>query len=126
MLKRFEWAVVAAAVALSGCASMNASGSSDVQLSVIPMTAMCEARQNGVVVGRYDSSRQSITVPNSPGATDILCFANGFKDKRITMVPDGPGVLRALLVDFGPIDMRGYRTNIQIAMEPADKQGLPR
>jgi hypothetical protein len=127
MLKRYNWAVLAAALApLSGCASMNEAGSSDVQLSVTPMTAMCEAHQQGVVVGQYDSSRQSINVPNSPGATDIVCFANGYKDKRITMVPDGPGVLRGLLVDFGPIDMPGYQTKIEIAMEPADKQGLPR
>jgi hypothetical protein len=86
---------------------------------------MCEARQNNIVVGRYDSGRQSISVPNSPGATDILCFADGYKDKRITMVPDGPGILRVLLIDFGPIDMPGYQNPIQIAMEPADKQGLP-
>jgi hypothetical protein len=124
---RYQWAVLAAVLAtLSGCASMGEAGSSDVQLSVTPMTAMCEARQNGVVVGQYDSSRQAINVPNSPGATDIMCFADGYKDKRITMVPDGSGVLRALLTDFGPINMPGYQTKIQIAMEPADKQGLPR
>jgi hypothetical protein len=117
--------LTAVVATLSGCASMKETGSSDVQLSVTPAAAMCEARQNGIVVGRYDSGRQSISVPNSPGATDIVCFADGYKDKRITMVPDGPGRLRGLLIDFGPIDMPGYGTKIQIAMELADRQGMP-
>jgi len=114
------------AASLCGCASMMVAGSQNIQLALTPMTASCDAYQHDVVVGRSDPASQSITVPKSPGSTDILCLASGYKDKRVTIVPDNPGVLAAFLTDFGPAELSAYPGSIQIVMEPADRQGLPR
>ena len=112
--------------ALSGCAPMRDMGSSDIQLSVTPAAATCEARQNGVVVGQTDANRQTVTVPKSPGSTEIFCYASGYKDKRITLVPDSPAWFDALLVDFGPVNKATYPANLQIVMEPGDRPQQPR
>ena len=105
---------------------MGQAGSQDIQLAVTPMNAACEAFQHDTRVGRSDPGRQSITVPRSPGATDIVCYADGYKDKRVAVVPDSPGTLGALLTDFGPVEMAAYPARLQIVMEPADRQGQPR
>lgn len=126
-MKIRDWAGLAVlAATLCGCASMNKVGSQDIQLDITPMMAICEAYQSGEVVGRYDPSRQSITVPERSGSTDIVCLAPGYKDKRITVVPDSPAVFGALLIDFGPVDRTTYPGRLQIVMEPADRQGQPR
>ena len=114
------------AATLCGCANMGGTGSQEIQLAVSPMTAACEAFQHDAMVGRSEPGQQSITVPKSPGATDIVCYADGYKDKRIAFVPDSPGVLGALLTDFGPVEMQSYPGTLQIVMEPADRPGQPR
>jgi hypothetical protein len=114
------------ATALCGCANMPEAGSQEIQLAVSPMTASCEAFQHDVMVGRSNPGQQSITVPKSPGATDIVCYADGYKNKRIAVVPDSPGTVGALLTDFGPVQMAAYPGRLQIVMEPADRPGQPR
>lgn len=101
-------------------------GSQNIQLAITPMTAMCDAYQHDSVVSRLDPSTQSITVPKSPGSTDILCFAPGYKDRRVTIVPDNPDKLAAFLTDFGPVNLAVYPAQLQIVMEPADRQQPPR
>jgi hypothetical protein len=118
--------IAISAAALSGCANMSQGGSQEIQLAVTPMNAACTAFQHDAMVGRSESGRQSITVPRSPGAIDIVCYAEGYKDKRIAIVPDSPGTFGALLTDFGPIEMAAYPSRLQIVMEPADRQGRPR
>ena len=118
--------IAISAAALCGCANMQEAGSQEIQLAVTPMTAACAAFQHDTMVGRSGVGHQSITVPRSPGATDIVCYADGYKDKRIAVVPDSPGTLGALLTDFGPVEMAAYPSRLQIVMEPADRQGQPR
>jgi hypothetical protein len=114
------------AAALCGCANMREAGSQEIQLDLTPMNAACTAFQHDSMVGRSEAGQQSITVPRSPGATDIVCYAGGYKDKRIAVVPDSPGTFGALLADFGPVEMAAYPGRLQIVMEPADRQGQPR
>jgi hypothetical protein len=104
---------------------MEEAGTQEIQLSVTPMTASCEALQHGDVVGRLDPSRQSIVVPKRPGSTEILCFAPGYKDKRVSFVPDAD-FFGSLLVDFGPADLLAYPARVQIVMESAEIQGMTR
>jgi hypothetical protein len=126
-LKTFiVFVMVISAAALCGCADMREAGSQEIQLAVSPMTAACDALQHDAIVGRSNPGQQSITVPKSPGATDVVCYAPGYKDKRITVVPDSPGVLGAVLTDLGPVQMAAYPGRLQIVMEPADRPGQPR
>lgn len=114
------------AVILSGCMSMDETGPQRIQLALTPMTAACDAFQRDTIVAHSDSNSRTIAVPKTPGSTDLLCFAPGYKDKRITIVPDNPDKLAAALADFGPAELAAYPSMIQIVMEPADRQGLPR
>jgi hypothetical protein len=112
-----------AGVLLSGCAAMDPRGPQDIALTVTPQTATCVVYQHGgEAVGRYDPNRRSITVPASAGNTDILCFAPGYKDKRISMTPGYGGL--GLIVD-GPITSFRYPEAVTITMEPADRPGTP-
>jgi len=118
--------VALSAGVLSGCANMGQTGPQEIQLALTPMNAECAAFQHDSMVGRSPSGGQSITVPRSPGATDIVCYANGYKDKRVAIVPDSPGTLGALLTDLGPVEMAAYPARLQIVMEPADRIGQAR
>jgi hypothetical protein len=113
-------AILIVAAALSGCASAEGV-SQEIQLSVNPQMARCDAYEHGNFIGTYDPSRQTLTVPTSRGSLDIRCSAPGYKDKRVTIVADGGGVLGALLGDFGPVSYAtiSYPLTIQIVMDRA-------
>ena len=117
---------IVAGASLAACAPMPEMGSQDIQLSVNPAMASCNAYQHDVVVGHSNAGQTSITVPKSEGATEVLCTAPGYKDKRITVVPDRPGTFGALLADIGPVARTTYSDRIQIVMEPSDRPGLTR
>lgn len=112
---------------LCGCASTTPRPAQEITLSVMPEAAKCDAYQGGSLVGSFDMSHKTLTVPPSPGSMDIVCSASGFKDKRVNVVPDyrDSGTLGALAVDFGPIDRAKYPTSIRIDMEPAERTGMP-
>jgi hypothetical protein len=114
------------AASLAGCAPMRETGSEDIQFSVEPMTASCDAYQHDSVVGHANAGQQTIAVPRSEGATDVLCSAPGYKAKRITVIPDRPGTLGALASDIGYVTRTTYPDRIQIVMEPSDRRGQPR
>jgi hypothetical protein len=113
-------AAVILAAALSGCTSTEGM-SQDIQLSVNPQMARCDAYEHGNFIGTYDPSRQTLTVPTSRGALDIRCSAPGYKDKRIAIVSEGGGIFGALLGDFGPVSYitARYPLSIQIVMDRA-------
>ena len=112
---------------LCGCASMTARPAQEIAISVMPEMAKCDAYQHGNLVGSYDTGSRTITVPANPGSLDILCSAPGYKDKRVSVVPDyrDSGRFGPLADDFGPIDRAKYPASIQIEMEPADRMGHP-
>ena len=113
--------------ALSACGSTRLDNSpQEIALTVMPAMANCEAYQAGQLVGRYDATRGAITVPKSPGRTDIVCIAPGFKDKRVSIAAgDGETSYRRYFVDFGVVPALGYPGLLEISMEPADRQGRP-
>ena len=122
-----EIAAIAFALALSGCESTKLDNSpQEIALTVTPAMASCEAYQAGIMVGRYDPTRGAITVPKSPGRTDIICAAPGYKDKRVSIAPgDGEMSFHRDLTDFGIVPTLGYPGALQIALEPADRPGRP-
>ena len=122
-----EIAITALAVVLSGCASTKLDNSpQEIALTVMPAMASCEAYQAGIMVGRYDPTRGAITVPKSPGRTDIVCAAPGYKDKRVSIAPgDSATGYRRYLTDFGAVATLGYPGALEIALEPSDRQGRP-
>jgi hypothetical protein len=109
--------------ALAGCATMPDGTPQEISLSIAPETAKCDAYQHGTLVGSYDPSRKTIAVRKSRGSADIFCSAPGYKDIRVSIVPDDSslGFVGKLIVDFGPIDYATseYRSTVQIAMERA-------
>ncbi len=119
--------LIAFAVALSGCASAKLDNSpQEIALTVMPAMASCDAYQAGIMVGRYDPTRGAITVPKSPGRTDIICAAPGYKDKRVSIAPgDSATGYRRYLTDFGAFPTLGYPGALEIALEPSDRQGRP-
>jgi len=119
--------LIALAAGLSGCASTKLDNSpQEIALTVMPAMASCEAYQAGIMVGRYDPTRGAITVPKSPGRTDIICAAPGYKDKRVSIAPgDSATGYRRYLTDFGAVPTLGYPGALEIALEPSDRQGRP-
>ena len=114
-------------LALSGCAATKLDNSpQEIALSVMPAMANCEAYQTGIAVGRYDATRGAITVPKSPGRTDIVCTAPGYKDKRVSIAPGEAATgYRRYLTDFGFVQILPYPGTLDIALEPVGQQGKP-
>jgi len=65
-------------------------------------------------------------VPTSLGRTEIICAAAGYKDKRVSIAPgDEATGYRRYLIDFGVVQALPYPGVLEIALEPADRQGRP-
>ena len=116
-------AIIIASAALAGCTAVPHGTPQEIALSVTPEMAKCDAYQQGNLVGSYNAGRKTIALRKSRGSTDIICSAPGYKDMRVSIVPDDSnlGGVGALIVDFGPINyFRGaYPSSVQIAMERA-------
>jgi hypothetical protein len=127
---RTIWAafcVIGYAGFLAGC-SATVMGTETIALSVIPETAQCDAREHGETVGTYDRAQHSLTVPKSMGSLDIYCTAPGYKDKRVSLVPDNSAAGRwaGALIDYGPYTSRyGYPATLLVTMETSERQGAP-
>jgi hypothetical protein len=119
--------LIAFAGALCGCQSTKLDNSpQEIALIVMPAMATCGAYQAGLLVGRYDPTRGAVVVPKSLGRTDIVCTAPGYKDKRVSIASgDGVTGYRRYLTDFGIVPALGYPGSLEIALEPADRQGRP-
>ena len=109
--------------ALAGCTYVPEGTPQEITLSVTPAMAKCDAYQHGNLVGSYDAGRKTIALRKSRGSADIICSAPGYKDMRVSIVPDDSnlGGVGKLVVDFGPINyFKGaYPGSVQIAMERA-------
>src|SRR3954469_10061894 len=116
-------AIAIAATALAGCTTLPAGTPEEIGLSVTPEMAKCDAFQQGVLVGSYDPARKTILLRKSRGSADIACSAPGYKDIRVSIVPDDSrwGFFGKLITDFGPINysIGDYPRNIQVVMERA-------
>ena len=125
-----------AAGLLSGCMVMqdNSPRTAETQqiaLTLSPDTAQCQAFQAATPTGTFDPGRKVLTVPRSHDSLEILCFADGYKDKRIVLVADTAGSLGGaafFLADFGPVDYfySAYPDQVSIALDPLDAPGRPR
>jgi hypothetical protein len=116
--------LAAIAAGLSGCMTMPAgAGPQEIALSVMPQTAHCDALQQGNVVGSYDAARGSVTVPRSGDGVQIFCIAPGYKDVRVALQPENG--FSIWLSDFGPLDVAGYPSPVQIVMQPESQPGQP-
>jgi hypothetical protein len=115
--------LIVAGAALSGCMSVPDTTPQEISLSVMPEMAKCDAYQHGTVVGSYDPSQRTIMVQRSRGSAEIFCSAAGYKDQRVSIVPDEStwGFAGKLVVDFGPIiyGRSEYPSSVQIVMQPA-------
>ena len=113
--------IISAAVA--GCTTVPDGTPQEIALSVAPETAKCDAYQHGVPVGSYDAGRKTIALRKSRGSADIICSAPGYKDMRVSIVPDDSnlGNVGKVVADFGPVNyFKGaYPSSVQIVMERA-------
>jgi hypothetical protein len=98
-------------------------GPQEIALSVMPQTAHCDAIKQGIVVGSYDPARGSVTVPLNGNGVQIFCIAPGYKDVRISLQPENG--FSIWLSDFGPLDVAGYPSPVQIVMQPESQPGQP-
>jgi hypothetical protein len=116
-------AILIACVALAGCTSVPNGAPEEITLNVSPEMATCDAYQHQELVGSYDPGRKTIALRKSRGSTDIFCSAPGYKDMRVSIVPDDSslGFFGKLVMDFGPINyFKGdYPASVQILMERA-------
>jgi hypothetical protein len=125
-VNRVAWTMgfVAITAGLNGCMSVPEMAEPQViALSVMPQTAHCDAFQHGNVVGSYDPVQGSVTVPRNEGGVQIFCIAPGYKDVRVSLQPENG--FSILLSDFGPVDVAGYPSPVQIVMQPESQPGQP-
>ena len=99
-------AIIIASAPLTGCTAVPDGTPQEIALSVAPEMAKCDAYQHGALVGSYDQGRKTIALRKSRGSADIFCSAPGYKDMRVSIVPDDSnlGGVGKLIVDFGPIN----------------------
>jgi hypothetical protein len=109
--------------ALAGCTYVPEGTPQEIALSVTPAMAKCDAYQHGNLVGSYDAGRQTIALQKNRGSTDIICSAPGYKDMRVSIVPDESalGFVGKLVPDFGPTNYyeSAYPKSVQITMDRA-------
>jgi hypothetical protein len=116
--------ILIAGAALAGCAAVPEGTPQEIGLSVAPEMAKCDAYQHGNLVGTYDANRKTIALRSSRGSADIVCTAPGYKDIRVSIVPDEGAFghfFGAVVADFGPVNYfrNAYPPSVQIAMERA-------
>ena len=123
------------ALTLSGCTFMHDQGpmnmeTQEIAVDIMPATAQCQAFQAATATGVYDAGRKTLTVPKSRDSLEILCSAQGYKDKRVVLIADDHtlGTAGFLLGDFGPVDYfhSSYPDRVAINMDPLDAPGLTR
>jgi hypothetical protein len=114
---------IIASAALAGCMTVPDGTPQEIALSVTPEMAKCDAYQHGNLVGSYDAGRKTIALRKSRGSADIICSAPGYKDIRVSIVPDDSnlGGVGKAVADFGPVNyFKGaYPGSVQIMMERA-------
>lgn len=132
-LKTIGFSSLVLAVIVAACATTpdQPLQTQTITLSIMPAAAQCQAFQAATPVGTYDAGRQLLTVPKSPDSLEILCSAQGYKDKRVVLVPDTRGTLGPaafLLADFGPVDYfhSAYPDQVTINLDPLDAPGQTR
>jgi len=98
-----------------------------ITLNIMPETAQCQAFEATTPTGMYDPGRKVLTVPKSRESLEILCSADGFKDKRVVLIADDNrlGFASFILGDFGPVDYyySSYPNSVAIQMDPANAPG---
>ncbi|HEX3485276.1 MAG TPA: hypothetical protein VHT51_09460 [Micropepsaceae bacterium] len=116
-------AIILASAAVAGCTHVPDGTPREIALNVTTEMAKCDAYQHDVLAGSYDPGHKTIALHMSRGSVDILCSAPGYKDKRVSIVPDDSslGFFGKLVPDFGPVNYyKGdYPASVQIAMERA-------
>ena len=120
---------------LGGCTIMHDQGpqnmqTQDISINITPGTAQCQAWQAASPSGRYDPGRKILTVPKSRDSLEILCSAEGYKDKRVVLIADDNalGPANFLLGDFGPVDYfySSYPGSVAITLDPENMPGPTR
>jgi hypothetical protein len=116
-------AIIIASAALAGCTTVPDGMPQEIALSITPEMAKCDAFQHGNLVGSYDQGRKTIALRKSRGSADIFCSAPGYKDVRVSIVPDDSnlGGIGKLVTDFGPVNYyhAAYPSSVQITMDRA-------
>jgi hypothetical protein len=116
-------AIIIACTALAGCTTVPDGTPQEIALSVTPEMAKCDAYQHDVLVGSYDQGRKIIVLRKSRGSADIFCSAPGYKDMRVSIVPDDSnlGGVGKAVADFGPVNYfhGAYPGSVQIIMDRA-------
>jgi hypothetical protein len=99
--------VAAAALALTGCASITDGTTQTIIIPVQPKEARCSVMRNDVELGTITGTQQTITI--SKGARDVLvtCNAPGYLQKvsRLVSTTQTEGMMSFLFLDLGITDM---------------------
>ena len=131
-MKFYRWMSAALLACLGGCSVTHDMGPlnaemQQITLNILPETAQCQALEAATPTGMYDPGRKVLTVPKSRESLEILCSADGFKDKRVVLIADDNrlGFASFILGDFGPVDYfhSSYPESVAIQMDPVDAPG---
>lgn len=131
-MKFYRWTSAAFFLCLGGCTVMHDMGPlntemQQITLDIMPETAQCQAFEAATPTGMYDPGQKVLTVPKSRESLEILCSADGFKDKRVVLIADDNrlGFASFILGDFGPVDYfySSYPNSVEIRMDPVNAPG---
>ena len=110
----------AAALLLSGCATIIDGASQTIAMDVTPQNAQCTAWQDGKMVGIYYPTFQTMTVRKGKHDLTVLCSTYGYEDALLHLHPHGNEAWNGPVldaVDFATGKHRDYDGAVVIVID---------
>ncbi len=129
----FVPAIVVAAAALTGCASITQGTSQTLIFTMEPQQARCTLTRDGDgELGTVSGTRNTITVSKDKDDIVIACRADGYEPKTMRLVSSAQaaGIVGGAFLDLGITDMITgamwkYPGEVSIVMDPVSHGGAP-
>lgn len=120
-------AVLAAATAVAGCASVTKGTSQNITINSSPSGASCTVEREGKMIATIPATPQIIKVSKSKNDLTLTCNLAGYKTAQYVIPSDVEamtagnvifGGLVGLAIDAGTGAMNKYDANVTVVLQP--------
>jgi hypothetical protein len=126
--------VGAAAVGLSGCASITKGTDQDVAVNTNPQGARCELVREGAPIAVVDPTPATVNVDKDKDDIQITCALEGYEEARYVLDSEAEamtagnvlfGGVIGLAIDAGTGAMNRYDSNVTVIMQREEPAPAP-